>query len=74
LITQWSGATFKLKDDLIKNLLPQYCNGCCHKFSKNMYASIIKYPLSNRVALGKVLLLIISRALTKTYKHIFINK
>lgn len=72
LLAQWYEATFKLKNDLSNNMLPIYCNGCCHKFSRNMLASIIKYPLANRVALMKMLLIMTSRALSGFYKPIFL--
>lgn len=68
LLSQWYEATSKLRDDLRNNILPIYCNGCCHKFSRNMLASVMKYPLSNRVALMKILWLITSRTLSGIYK------
>jgi hypothetical protein len=72
LLAQWYEATSKLKEDLSNNILPIYCNGCCHKFSRNMLASIMKYPLANRVALMKMLLIMTSRALSGIYKPIFL--
>jgi MoaA/NifB/PqqE/SkfB family radical SAM enzyme len=73
LLDLWSEANCKLKDDLKNKNYPQYCNGCCHKFSRNMIASVIKYPISNRIALVKLLYLIITRMITTVYKILFIK-
>jgi MoaA/NifB/PqqE/SkfB family radical SAM enzyme len=73
LLTLWSEATFQLRYDIKSAKYPLACNGCCHKFSRNLMASVIKYPFANRAALGKVLQVIISRALNKTYKHALVK-
>lgn len=74
LFDLWSESTRNLKNELINNRYPDYCNGCCHKFSKNMLASVIKYPISNRTTFAKIFLLIISRILSRLNKKLFIKK
>lgn len=74
LLGLWSEATGNLKNELINNRYPDYCNGCCHKFSKNMLASIIKYPIANRATLAKIFSLLISRILSRLYKKLFIKQ
>ncbi len=74
LLNLWSDATKKLKYDLNKNRFPLYCNGCCHKFGRNMLASVMKYPLANRKALIKIISLLISRTIFRLYKNLFITK
>lgn len=54
LIKLWENATKKIKSDLQKKKYHTYCNGCCHHFSRNMLASIVKHPFQNRKALMTV--------------------
>lgn len=68
LINLWSEATKDIKNDLSNNKYHPYCNGCCHHFSRNMLASIIKHPIKNRTALAGVISLIISRIISMILK------
>jgi MoaA/NifB/PqqE/SkfB family radical SAM enzyme len=61
LLELWSQATREIKADLEKGKYYPCCNGCCHHFSRNMLASMMKYPLQNRKALAGMLPLILSR-------------
>ena len=70
LMALWSKATLGIKDDLLNGRYHEYCNGCCHHFSRNMLASIIKYPIKNRVALINMLSLLLSRILSRMLKNI----
>jgi MoaA/NifB/PqqE/SkfB family radical SAM enzyme len=70
LLGLWMDATKEIKDDLINGRYRDYCNGCCHHFSRNMLASIIKYPFRNRKALLKIIPLLGNRLLTRTAKKI----
>lgn len=69
MLTLWFEATAELKNDLKNHKYPLVCNGCCHKFSRNMLASVIKYPFSNRTALRKIIPLVLSREISKKYKR-----
>lgn len=55
LLELWSNATEKIKDDLSHKRYYNICNGCCHHFSRNMLASIMKFPFKNRVAIKNLL-------------------
>lgn len=61
LIALWNKATVEIKSNLEKGKYYDFCNGCCHHFSRNMMASIFKYPFKNRKALMKMLPLVVSR-------------
>jgi MoaA/NifB/PqqE/SkfB family radical SAM enzyme len=65
LINLWMDATAALKDDLKNERYPQICNGCCHHFSRNMLASIFKYPVRNRKTFSKIFPLILLRVLSR---------
>jgi hypothetical protein len=67
LMALWREATADIKDDLENERFHPYCNGCCHHFSRNMFASIIKYPIANRKALLKMVPIIFSRAISRVY-------
>ncbi len=71
LMELWSQATTGIKNDLLNGRYHEYCNGCCHHFSRNMLASIMKYPIKNRVALVKMLLLLLSRIFSRILKNIY---
>lgn len=51
LLSLWQRASAPLKEKLEGGAFESYCNACCHHFSRNMLASIMRYPLSNRRAL-----------------------
>ena len=70
LLALWHEATQKLKKDLDNQLYHDICNGCCHHFSRNMIASVMKYPFSNRAAFLAIMPLIISRVTSKVLKSI----
>jgi len=61
LMELWSRATKKIKEDLKHDRYYDFCNACCHHFSRNMYASLMKHPVKNRKALGIVIPLILNR-------------
>lgn len=70
LVAMWHHATAGLKTDIEAGFYPGICNGCCHKFSRNMLASIIRYPLKNRAALMKMVPLLMSRIASRTWKKL----
>ena len=70
LITLWSKATEEIKDDLRNGRYYPCCNGCCHHFSRNMLASIIKHPVRNRRALVTMAPLFLSRIRSGILKKI----
>jgi MoaA/NifB/PqqE/SkfB family radical SAM enzyme len=61
LLGLWSEATEKTKNDLGNEKYYDCCNGCCHHFSRNMLASLAKYPVQNRMALIRMAPLMLSR-------------
>ena len=61
LLVLWSAATQEIKEDLENQRYREYCNGCCHHFSRNMLASIMKHPIKNRLALYRIFPLIFWR-------------
>lgn len=61
LMRLWLKATEKIRIDLRHNLYYPQCNGCCHHFSRNMFASMMKYPFKNRSVILKFIPLILSR-------------
>ncbi len=69
LLAQWTKATTDIKDDIENERFHPYCNGCCHHFSRNMFASILKYPIANKNALLKILPFIFQRAISRTKKN-----
>jgi MoaA/NifB/PqqE/SkfB family radical SAM enzyme len=50
LIALWQEATSSLKERLAGENYPAICNSCCHHFSRNMIASLMKYPIRNSKA------------------------
>lgn len=68
LLALWREATEKLKNDLKNERYHDICNGCCHHFSRNMIASLMRYPIRNRTAMLAVAPLIFSRAYSKLIK------
>ena len=61
LLALWSAATQEIREDLQNQRYREYCNGCCHHFSRNMLASIMKHPIKNRHALYRIFPLIFWR-------------
>lgn len=72
LIDLWLKATKTIRDDLSTGRYYDYCNACCNKFSRNMLASIMKYPVKNRKALGMMAPLVFSRIVMKARKKLSI--
>ncbi len=70
LMALWTAATSVLREDLLHNRYPECCNGCCHHFSRNMLASILKHPFTNRVVFKKMVPLIVSRILSGLRKYL----
>jgi MoaA/NifB/PqqE/SkfB family radical SAM enzyme len=73
LLLQWEKANEKLKFDLKNRNYPNCCNGCCHKFGRNMLASAFKKPFANRKFFIKILILIADRIISITFKKLFIR-
>ncbi len=48
LMAMWEEASSGIKGDLDRGRYREYCNSCCHKFSRNMMASVMQHPVSNR--------------------------
>jgi AdoMet-dependent heme synthase len=71
LIALWAEATRAIRDDLNNGRFRPYCNSCCNHFSRNMLASIMKYPVKNRRALFTMLPLMVSRISSRIYKKAF---
>jgi MoaA/NifB/PqqE/SkfB family radical SAM enzyme len=71
LLASWLEATKAIKDDIENERFHTYCNACCHHFSRNMLASIIRYPVSNRIALMHMTTALLSRAVTRLSKTVY---
>ncbi len=71
LLKLWSEATSGIRNDLRNDRYHVYCNSCCHHFSRNMLASIMKYPLQNRDLLIKMAYLLGLRIYSKIWKRLF---
>ncbi|MDX9890877.1 MAG: radical SAM protein [Bacteroidales bacterium] len=69
LLVMWRRATRSLKEQLKQELYPLECSGCCHKFGRNMLASVMKYPLQNRNMLFKVFPLL----WTREWNHLYLK-
>jgi len=74
LMELWKNATEKIKNDLRNDRYYNYCNGCCHHFSRNMLASLLKYPVKNRNALINMMPLLLSRIQSRILKRLFLYK
>jgi MoaA/NifB/PqqE/SkfB family radical SAM enzyme len=68
LLELWQEATKVIKSDISQGNFYHYCNACCNKFSRNMLASVMKYPWKNRRALGRLAPLVFSRLINQTKK------
>jgi MoaA/NifB/PqqE/SkfB family radical SAM enzyme len=66
----WRQATLEIRNDMINGRYYAVCNGCCNHFSRNMLASIIRYPLRNRAALNKIVPLVFSRVQSRLIKSL----
>jgi MoaA/NifB/PqqE/SkfB family radical SAM enzyme len=73
LVVLWLKATQQIREDLSHYRYYPVCNGCCHHFSRNMLASIAKYPVKNRLALLKMMPLVLSRMQSGLLKKISIH-
>jgi hypothetical protein len=74
LLEIWQDATKVIKSDISQGNFYHYCNACCNKFSRNMLASVMKYPWKNRKAIGKLAPLVLSRLINQTKKKLSIVK
>jgi MoaA/NifB/PqqE/SkfB family radical SAM enzyme len=72
LMALWVRATSGIRDDLLNGRYRPYCNGCCHHFSRNMLASVMKYPFKNKDALFDLLPLMVLRILSAGMKKLFL--
>jgi len=70
LLTLWEEATHDLRDELNDNRFREICNGCCHHFSRNLLASVIRFPVTNRKMLLTIGSLIFNRIAYRTYKKL----
>jgi MoaA/NifB/PqqE/SkfB family radical SAM enzyme len=61
LLDLWLEATKEIKCNISQGKYYSYCNACCHKFSRNMMASMMNYPVKNRKAIGAMFPLIAER-------------
>jgi MoaA/NifB/PqqE/SkfB family radical SAM enzyme len=68
LLDLWRQATVEIRNDMLNGKYYDICNGCCNHFSRNMLASIIRYPLRNRAALIKMIPLVFSRVQSRLVK------
>ena len=65
LIVNWMDATHELKIQMEEGQFHAECNACCNHFSRNMLASVIRYPVRNRMALLKLLPLLSARLISR---------
>lgn len=70
LIALWQQATATIRNDMEGRRYYPECNGCCHHFSRNMLASMMKHPLDNRRAWVKMTPLLAGRVRSKVLKRI----
>ena len=70
LIHLWKLSTADLKQQLEKEQYPAICNSCCHHFSRNMIASVMRDPFQNRKALLIMLPLFSARFIHSLKKKI----
>jgi MoaA/NifB/PqqE/SkfB family radical SAM enzyme len=71
LIALWDKATKKIKSDISPGNYYSCCNACCHKFSRNMMASMMKYPVRNRTAILTMVPLLGDRIISRAKKRIY---
>jgi MoaA/NifB/PqqE/SkfB family radical SAM enzyme len=70
LMDLWQEATRTIKEDLGGGRFYDCCNGCCHHFSRNMLASLVKHPVRNHKALSRMMPILISRAHSRILKQL----
>ncbi len=70
LTTLWQEATVQIREEVGSGRFYDICNACCHHFSRNMLASLAKYPVRNRKALLAMAPLMFSRVMWRTIKKI----
>lgn len=70
LIDLWQEATLPIKEEVGQGRFYDICNACCHHFSRNMLASLARYPLKNRKALAAMLPAMFSRVMWRVIKKI----
>ena len=73
LLALWKEASGPLQSDILKTKFPPACNGCSHKFSRNMFASVFKHPIDNRCALMQIIPLLLNRMISRLRKKIIIK-
>jgi MoaA/NifB/PqqE/SkfB family radical SAM enzyme len=56
LVQLWHIAMNDLQKSLKQGHYPEECNYCCHHFSRNMLASVMRYPFSNCSTIAKMLI------------------
>lgn len=61
LMELWLEATLEIRWHLESGKFYEECNGCCHHFSRNMLASMMKFPIANREAWMHMMPLFLSR-------------
>lgn len=71
LLASWLKATHDIKNELENERYKAICNACCHHFSRNMMASVFRYPVQNRQALMHMTYALLSRAVLKMKKKIY---
>jgi MoaA/NifB/PqqE/SkfB family radical SAM enzyme len=74
LLIQWQKEIEDLRRDLSNFDYPGICNGCCHKFSRNMMASAFKRPFTNRLIFIKLCRSIIDRIFFRLLKNNIFGK
>jgi MoaA/NifB/PqqE/SkfB family radical SAM enzyme len=70
LLALWLNATTKIKDDISSGNYYEICNACCNHFSRNMIASVMKYPVKNRETLGILIPLLVLRFISVLTKKL----
>jgi MoaA/NifB/PqqE/SkfB family radical SAM enzyme len=69
----WKKATEGIRDDMEHGRYYPECNGCCHHFSRNMLASMVKYPIRNRKAWIRMTPLLLGRVRSDMMKKLHLS-
>lgn len=69
LLNLWKEATKEIRTHLESGRLYPECNGCCHHFSRNMIASMLKFPVKNRETWSEMTPLLIARLASRIKKN-----
>jgi len=72
LLSLWMQATKEIRNDLESGMFYKECNTCCHHFSRNMLASMIKYPLENRKTWMNMIPLLLTRTGSRMLKKLYL--